>query len=86
MPGYKRENIHIDTQGDYLTISAENEQENENSKYLYKERSYGSYSRTYNIQNVDKESITAQYKDGVLYVTMPKKEEKTEYERHIEIR
>ena len=57
LPGFEKENIHLDLYDDALTISAERHSEHENKdkrdKYLCCERSYGSYSRTFNVTGID---------------------------------
>lgn len=77
LPGVKKEDIAVDIDGDCLTISAhrsaETEEKDDNSNYLRRERSYGSYSRSFDISNVKSEGITGSYDNGVLKLTLPKK-------------
>ena len=77
LPGVKKEDIAVDIDGDRLTISAhrsaETEEKDDNSNYLRRERSYGSYSRSFDISNVKSEGITGSYDNGVLKLTLPKK-------------
>jgi HSP20 family protein len=78
IPGIDKKDLKIDINEDLLTISSETKDENEESKdgYKRKEFSYSSFCRSFQIpENVNKESIEANYKDGVLNVTLPKKEE-----------
>ncbi len=75
MPGVKRENVHVDVKDDVLTISTEiNEQEDkkEKGKYVYRERRYGRSSRSFNLDGIDDSAISAEFKDGVLKLTLPK--------------
>ena len=78
LPGFKKEEIHIDLKNDVLTISAEHsdetKEEDKNTKYLRRERKYTSYSRSFRVRNVLPEDISATYTDGVLEVTMPKRD------------
>ncbi|HEX3037252.1 MAG TPA: Hsp20/alpha crystallin family protein, partial [Thermodesulfobacteriota bacterium] len=77
-PGVKKENIQIDVHDGTLTLKAEKKFEEKESKdnYLRVERAYGSFVRSFRLpKNVDAEKIEAEYKDGVLEVTLPKKEE-----------
>ena len=78
LPGFKKEDIHIDINEDYLTIQAErhssHEDEDEKKNYVRCERSYGSYSRSFDISGIDADKITAKYDNGVLTMNMPKKE------------
>lgn len=77
LPGVKKEDIAVDIDGDYLTISAhrdaQTEEKDDSSNYVRRERSYGSYSRSFNISNVKSEEITGRYENGVLKLTLPKK-------------
>ncbi len=77
LPGFKKEDIALGLNGDALTIKAERhsdfEDEAKKSGYLRCERSYGSYSRSFDISGVDTAGIKAAYNDGVLTVTLPKK-------------
>ena len=77
VPGYNKDEIDIDVENGYLTITAERSSErNEESKnYIRKERVYGSTKRQFYVGDVDEDSIKANFSDGVLKVTVPKKEE-----------
>ena len=61
LPGVKKEDIKIDYNNNYLTISAtrNNESEEKKDNYIRRERSYGSVSRAFYISNVNKDSIKA---------------------------
>lgn len=89
LPGFKKEDIHVDIEDGYMTISAErsNETEKKDDKgnFVRRERSYGSFSRSFDVSSVKTEDITGEYKDGVLTLTMPKKEENMPTSRRIEI-
>ena len=76
LPGVKKEDINIDYNNNYLTISATRNNENEEKKdnYIRRERSYGSVSRGFYINNVDKNLIKAKFDKGVLSIELPKKE------------
>ena len=76
-PGVKKEDINIDFHKGYLTISCEhNDSLNEENKdYIRRERVYNSSKRSFYVGDVDEESIKASFKDGVLKVIVPKKEE-----------
>ena len=77
MPGFSKEDIHIDIQGDQLSITAEHKQEvSENKKnYIRHERRYGTLSRSFDIQGIDAGKIAAAYTNGVLELTLPKVQE-----------
>ena len=77
LPGFKKEDIHVDVDGDTMTIRAERHSEHEDQdkkgNYVRCERSYGSYQRAFDISGVEVADISAQYNDGVLKLNMPKK-------------
>lgn len=77
MPGVKKEDITVDIDGDCMTISAkrdsQTEEKNDKSNYIYRERSYGTYCRSFDISKVKSDEITGSYDNGVLKLTLPKK-------------
>lgn len=77
IPGIKKENINIDCENGYLTISATHEEtsDDEGKNYIRKERYYGSFERQFYIGEVDEDSIKAEFNNGILKVVVPKKEE-----------
>ena len=78
IPGVKKEDIKIDFSDGYLTIVAEKKQENEendNKKFIRKERFYGKTSRKFYVGNVSEEEIKAEFKDGVLTIDVPKEKQ-----------
>ena len=89
LPGFRKQDISIDVNGDYLTVSAQRtEEKNEKDKnggYIHRERSYGSFRRSFDVSGVDTDAISAAYKDGVLTLTMPKKQSKQPAARRLEI-
>ena len=87
LPGFSREDIHAEINDGYLTIRAEHKSENEdkNESYLRRERSYGSLSRTFDLDGIDAEAITASFKNGVLTLELPKMQTKDEEARKVEI-
>mgnify|MGYP002534683679 FL=1 len=89
LPGFKKEDIGVDIDKDCLTITAEHksEEKEENAdSYIRRERYYGSYTRSFNVKGIDTEAITAAYNDGVLTLTMPKKEPEVPAARRLEIK
>ena len=89
MPGFEKNDIHLDVSGDTLTIKAErltkNKTEDKKDRYVFSERSYGSYSRSFDITGIDAAGIKAAYADGVLRVTLPKQKEVPASSRRLEI-
>ena len=90
LPGMKKEDIHIDIDGERLSISAERnavqEEKDENGGYIRCERSYGSFSRSFDISGIRAEDISAAYEDGVLKLTLPKQSKAVPAARRLEIR
>ena len=78
VPGFKKEDISIEVDDGYLTISAEknyeNNEEDEDRNYIRRERSYNSYKRSFYLGDLDQDSIEAKFNDGMLNITVPKKE------------
>jgi HSP20 family protein len=89
IPGIDKNDLKIDINEDVLTLSSEtkNETEENTDGYRKKEFSYSSFCRSFYIpENVNREQIAANYKDGVLSVTLPKQEvDKTKLSREIKI-
>ena len=78
-PGMNKKDFKVELNGNMLTISSEkrNEwQENENEKYSRREFSYQSFQRTFQLPKdvVDEDKIQAKYENGLLHLTIPKKE------------
>ena len=78
LPGTKPEELDIRVENNILTIGGErkfDKQANENN-YLRVERSYGSFTRSFSLANtVNTDAIKADYKNGVLTLRVPKREE-----------
>src|SRR5467141_3753331 len=78
LPDIKPEELDIRVENNILTIRGERKFEKKvnESNYLRVERSYGSFSRSFSLANtVNTEAIKAEYKNGVLTLTVPKREE-----------
>lgn len=74
LPGVEPNEVQINLQGNYLTISGEHksEQEKKNSDYMHKEFSYERFDRTVMLpETVDTGKINAEFKNGVLEITAP---------------
>jgi len=90
LPGFNKENIDMSLKNGYLEIHAKMEQ-NENQeeeKYLRQERFYGECSRSFYVgDRITEEDIQAEFKEGILKVEIPKKEEiEEETRKQIEIK
>lgn len=88
MPGFKKEEINIDLEGDILTISAEHSEEKEekNGTYVTRERRFGRLNRSFDVSGIEKDGIAADYADGVLKLELPKTEKTVPETKKIEIR
>lgn len=87
VPGYNKEDIKLELERGYLTVTAEQSKETDenDSKYIRRERYYGKSSRTFYVgDNVTEEDIKANYKNGILSITVPKAS-KVETKKVIEI-
>jgi len=88
-PGMNKEDIKMEVENNVLTISAEKEEEKteENKNFSRREFIYGSFSRSFVLpKSIDADAIKADYKNGILKVELPKKEEeKTKVKREITI-
>lgn len=89
-PGMKKDDFQIELDNDQLTIKSERqaEEEEKEERYTRKEFSYESFQRTFNLNNqvINQSEIKAEYTDGVLRLTLPKREEaKKQPSRLIEI-
>ncbi|MDC6362729.1 MULTISPECIES: Hsp20/alpha crystallin family protein [Flavobacteriaceae] len=78
VPGVKKEDFTVEVDHDVLTVSSEIKSESKDTKenYTRKEFSYSSFKRAFTLpETVDGSKIDAKYEDGVLKLTLPKKEE-----------
>ena len=81
LPGFEKENIKAELNDGYLTISAarntSEDKSDEESGYVYRERSCGSCSRSFYVgENVKPEDVHAKFEDGILRLSLPKQEQK----------
>uniref|UniRef100_UPI0040258BF6 Hsp20/alpha crystallin family protein n=1 Tax=Candidatus Scatousia sp. TaxID=3085663 RepID=UPI0040258BF6 len=93
LPGIKKDNIHIELDNDFMTITAETHEEKEekkekaqNERYHTSEFRYGKYVRTISFdQPVKIDDAKAKYKDGILTITIPKQQIETNTKKVIKI-
>lgn len=77
LPGLNKEDVKIAVENDTLKISGEKKHEHEDKKKNYHrcERYYGKFERSFNLgTEINTEKIEANFKDGVLYINLPKSE------------
>ncbi|HAH79529.1 MAG TPA: hypothetical protein DCL64_08460 [Ruminococcaceae bacterium] len=87
LPGFSKDEISVDAEGDQLTISAEHKQDEKEDKknYIRRERRYGKLSRSFALDGIDVDKISASYNDGVLELKLPKLEEAKTKTKKVEI-
>jgi HSP20 family protein len=89
LPGFNKDEIKIDINENYLTINAErsseSEEKDDKGRFIRRERSYGSFSRSFDVSNVNIDNIKAEYNNGVLKLNLPKKEGRNPTSRRLEI-
>jgi len=78
LPGLKKEDLLLEFDNDRLTIAVERDEhfQAEKDNYLRQERRWSSMSRSFVFDNVNPDKISAEYENGVLKVTLPKRETK----------
>ena len=87
LPGFKKDEITVDLENGYLTISAEkgldkDGKEKENGRYIRRERYAGACSRSFYVgEDITEEDIKAEFKHGLLKLFVPKKEAKPAVEQ-----
>jgi HSP20 family protein len=90
-PGLSKQDFQLNFSGDKLTISFEHKEEKENkgeegNRWLRKEYRKQSFTRTFNIdETVDADKATARYDNGILYLSLPKKEHAQKVSRTINV-
>lgn len=85
LPGFKKEDIHVDLNEGYLTLRAEKnleKEEKKEKKVIRSERYVGSMSRSFYVGDVRPESIKCKYENGVLTLEFPKAEQPKLPESH----
>ena len=89
VPGLKKEDFKISLDKNVLSVSAENKTENvdESKKYSKREYSYNSFVRSFTLaETADQSKVEAEYTDGVLKLSVAKKEEAKIQSREISVK
>lgn len=90
VPGLKKDDFKIDVDGKMITISSEKEEtkEEKDKKFTRREYNYSSFSRSFTLPDeVNQEKIEAKYEEGVLKITLPRKENsKLSTAKHIAVK
>ena len=78
LPGYEKEDIKIEVEDGYLTISAHKSEKHDDKDkhYIKRERYFGSFKREFYIGDVNHKDIKAEFKDGTLKVIVPESPKK----------
>lgn len=92
MPGFNKEDLKAELKEGYLTISAstnkDDGEKDENGRYIRRERYVGSCSRSFYVgEDIKQDDIKAKFENGILKISVPKKEAqpKVEEDKHIAI-
>lgn len=87
LPGVKKDEINLEVNDDRLTIAVNKDEKTEEKKdnYLRRERRTSSMIRSFSLENVASDKITAKHDNGILTLVLPKKEEVTVKGRKIDI-
>ena len=79
LPGFKKDEIKVECNKGNLVITAEkssnDEDKDEDKKYLRRERSYGKYSRSFYLGDIKEDAIEAKFDNGTLSISIPKIDE-----------
>lgn len=86
-PGFEKKDISMEVKEGYLVITATKEApvDEEGKNYIRRERVYGKYERSFYLGDLDEDRIEASFNNGLLSITIPKKE-KVENKKTIEIK
>ena len=89
LPGFNKDNVALSYENNYLTISAKREdshdEKDNQGNFIRRERSCGQMSRSFYISGIDEHNATAEFKDGVLRVQLPKLQEQAAPDHQIPI-
>ncbi len=87
IPGYEKEQVSLSVENDLLTVKAEvKETEEKDYKYSRREFTVSDFEKSFKLsKNINQEKIEAAFKNGVLVVTLPKKEEAISMKRQIDV-
>lgn len=87
LPGLTQDQINLTMNEDVLTISADyqSEDKQEDSGRIYTERRSGHMERSFQLENINRDGISANYKNGILYLNLPKEKPEEKVVRKIPI-
>ena len=80
LPGFKKDEIRVDLEDGYLTISAakglDKDEKDKKGRYIRQERYAGACSRSFYVGDVETKDVSAKYEDGILRISMPRQAKK----------
>ncbi len=87
LPGLSKDDIDLELEENILTITARHprREEHEEENYIHRERRTGAYQRSFQIENVQEDEITAEFENGILKIDLPKEKEEEPGRRTIDI-
>ncbi len=91
VPGFAKEDMKVEYKDGYLEVEGTHEENKETKEedghYIRKERSYGSFKRSFYVGEIDESKVSGSFKDGMLLLQVPKpeKEEKAKEGKQIQI-
>ncbi|NLX62389.1 MAG: Hsp20/alpha crystallin family protein [Tissierellia bacterium] len=88
LPGVNKDDIIIEVRNDIMTISVERNEEirEERENYIRRERRFGSFRRSFPVEDVEQDKIDARFENGILYLELPKKKDFRGKTNRIQIR
>lgn len=88
LPGFSKDDISVEIRDNRLTISAKKDEikDEKNNNFIRKERHVGEVTRSFWIDNVKEDQITATYQNGILKLVLPKENEDSPKARKIDIK
>jgi HSP20 family protein len=89
LPGMKKEDVKLSLENNVLTLSGEKryEEKRDEENYHLRESRYGKFERSFRLtDNIDRSKIAAEYKDGILSITLPKTKEALPKEIAIQVK
>ncbi len=88
LPGFTKEDIDIDINGECMTVRASHDETEEEKKknYVRRERHVGTIARSFDISGIDVDAISAAYENGILILTLPKAQPKAPEGKKVAVR
>ncbi len=89
LPGISKEDVKVSIENGYLHIEAEvkreNDEKDQECKYIRRERYYGQVKRSYYVGDISIDDVKGSFKDGVLNVQIPKEVKKVQEKKYLEL-